>query len=516
MPDLDLVQKYVAKALENQPAVVQKVDELRVEYRFQRVDLETKVYRYWGGVRATYGVSVLLCEELEVDTLNKTGVARGKVQLIDPDGGLEASDLRFSYGEEFKTGSADNVQIQIDRVKVNAQRLRIEGKTWVLENMNLTPSKTRPPEFELRARKVELEPGKSGKARGFGVKFFGWDIGAVPYITFSLDKRVTGFRLPAIAFQRGQGVGVGWGSTFLLNDQTSVTGKFVTLPMQFPSYTFEVAGSSVAPEAMIGRLTTRNDLQERLNDSYFDSVLVQDRNREVRAYRGPKATWSIGSYWNQATRGRAKDSEQISKPFDAAYELGGKLGHRGGYLGQVRAQSIRPDARSSDEFRLASQWIAHSGWYPIGKRLSTGLRLDSDLLGEYGWLRAAGMLHYDAGKVQLAGGFTETMEWGRPQFVFDEPFNKRAAHFRADVNLGSITASSLVKYDFERRSWTDVEYGLSLVAGSFEPYLNYRQYPRTLQFGIRLRLQDLFEKLSDRQIEQKRKERPGSENQGRP
>lgn len=503
-PALNAALLRLREPLSTPPSVAREGEVLRVEFAKQEIDMVNETVRYFGGVRASFGVTVILCDELLLDRKNKTGVATGRVRIVDPDGEAEADNVKFGYGDENRTGEASNVRLRVERMRIQAQRMTIEGDKWTLENMRATPSLTRVPEFELTARRVEMRPGRGGVARHLGLDVFGKTIGSIPYITFSLDNRVTGFRLPSIAFQRGQGVGVSFGSTFLLNDQTSITGKIISLPKQFPSAVLEVAGSAVAPESMIGRLTTRTDLMERLTDHYGESVIVPDGNREVRSLRGLRDTWSIGSYWNQASRGRLKDSEEISKSIDLAYERSGPLGPKAGYLAQFRAQTIRESTDDSFIGRFVFQGIAHTGWYELNETVDAAVRMDIDSYGYYTNVRTQAMLRAAVHpQLDLAIGSAYTLTEGSSRLDFEEPFSKRASFLRADLRLGSITASALGRYDWDRRDWVSAEYTISLVAGAFEPFVAYRQYPRVLQFGARLRVQEFFSRLASREIRRK-------------
>jgi hypothetical protein len=60
-----------------------------------------------------------------------------------------------------------------------------------------------------------------------------------------------------------------------------------------------------------------------------------------------------------------------------------------------------------------------------------------------------------------------------------------------------------VKYDLDRKEWSSIEYQLSLIAGSFEPYFRFRQNPKETEFGVRIRVNNLFDRLSSRKIERK-------------
>lgn len=534
MVDLPALAPHVQAAL-HPPAVVaqatqqseQPEPELIISYRHLRLDAQNEIATYSGDVRLTYGPSTLTCEVLEYDRKNRRGKASGKVVLIDPEGTMKAVDIEFQLtpvreGSDklrLLTGNAREVELELDGMKLKIDSIQAEPSekdtAITMNGVYATPSRTKPPEFAITAKQVRLRSGKSGVAIQPGLDLFGKRIGKVPYLTFSLDKRVTGFRIPAVTFQRGQGVGISWGSTFLLNDQTSITGKWNALPKSLPSLTLEVASTPIDPEKFLGRLTTRNDLYDRYQDSWTDSIQVPDQDREVRMLRMPRRTTSAGIYTNQATRGRADDSEEITKRLDLAGEIGGALGKRGGYLVQLRGQSIRPDNDARFTERIVGAGTFHSGSYPLASGIALQSRWDfTSTLAEresYSWLRGSvALVAKPLSIAQVAIGTTKTWEAGRPQFAFDEPFIKDSLFARADVNFGSIAGGALVKYDIRRKDWVDVEYTASFVAGSFEPYLTYRQFPREVQFGVRLRATQIFERLSARKLTRKSGPQPGT------
>lgn len=508
MLELAAIPKYVTPDLFKVPAVsVQEVSNegIQVQFRFQEIQNEGKTVRFWGGVTATYGQTVLKCEELFLDYANKSGKAVGKVRLIDPDGTLEGENLEFNW--EKRTGVASNVNANVAGMKLRMSKIEIAPNNWILYDVNGTPSKTHPPEFELGAKRLTLTPGKSGRAIKPTFKLFGTSLGTVPYYNFSLDTRVIGFRLPAINYKRGLGLGVGWNSAFMLGSQTSITGKIATLPKALPSSSIEIASSPIAAENQIGRLTTRPDSGDRLFDSWIDSILVPNKEREARSFRAPRKTFSAGSYWNLSTRGRESDVEELSKPFDIAFEMSGPIGD-GGLLGQLRLQRIRGQVTDSYVDRALVQLIAHSSNFDFGNGLGAYIRLDGNSAiekdNQYSWLRASAVATSNIGNLGTFGiGYSRTFETGTPTFGFDQLYSRNSVNLRSDFDFGSIFASGLIKYDLDRKAWYDVEYSVAFVAGSFEPFFTYRQVPREVQFGIRLRMNDFFDRLSKRKVERK-------------
>lgn len=495
-------------------------EEFFVTYGRAEIDLETEIVHYTGGVRAVYGPSILTAEELFFDRKNQKGRARGQVKILDPEGTFSADNLEFeltpiSEGNSklrFKFGSAENVFMEFEGMKMKMDSFIATPTDTSVEikmsNLYATPSRMHPPEFAIKVKELRLSSGKSGRASKLGFDVFGKQLLTIPYYNFSLDRRATGFRVPAISFTRGSGLGVAWGSTFLLNDQTSLTGKLNSLPEALPSLTLEVARTPINPEKFLGRLTTRNDLSDRFSDSYIDSILVTNPYREIRNLRMPRNTVSAGMYYNQTTRGRIDDSETISKQLDIAYEIGSAVGRHGGFLSQIRGQSIRPDRKADFTGRLVTLGSVHSGIVPVAPSLGVMSRVDWQATASdrtrFGWLRSSlTAVATPTSQVTLALGATATVSSGRAEFAFDRIPVKRGLFGRADLDLGSITLTALAKYDADTRTFPDIEYGWSFAAGSFRPYFNYRQFPREVQFGIKLRATDLFDRLSDRKFVRK-------------
>lgn len=499
-PDPDPLPVVIAA-----PQTVERIDEtLVVEWRTKRVDLQRKVAVFEGGIKATYGPTVLTADRLEVDMENKQGRADGDVRVVDPEGELRGSNLRFNWKE--RTGEAEDVFVQVGPMKLRVERILIEPDKWTLEQVAATPSRTRPPEFTLGSKKVVLRTGRSGRAENPTIDIFGKRILQIPTtLGFSLDRRVTGFRFPAISFRRGAGFGVAWNSSVLLNDQTSFAVTSNVFPTSLPTYAAEVAWSQVPPTRSTGLISPRTELGERFGDAYLDTIATEDPSVEDDYLRDPRRTLAIGSYWNQSTRGRVEDSSSVSKRYEISAEIGGSAGALGGFA-QLRYQSIRPDERTPFSDRFVLTGSANLGNIPLLPGLD--LRFRTDFAGfasgsqAFGWARGVAALVYrPTPRFRLAGGYVLGGQAGSPEFAFDRLYSERGWHVRADVDLGSIRAGFLGKYDSRQGRWYDHEYGFSFAAGSFEPYILWRQFPGDVRIGFRIRGTDVFKKLQRRTIE---------------
>lgn len=492
---------------QDQPVTREAIDEtLIVEWKSKKIDLKRKIATFEGGVRATYGLTVLTADRLEVDMENKTGRADGNVKVVDPEGTLSGSNLNFDWKN--RTGSAEDVFIQVGPLKATAKRIDIEPDRWILTSISATPSRTRPPEFTMKSPKVVLRIGRSGRAQNPSIEVFGFRLFTIPTtLGFSLDRRVTGFRFPAISFRRGSGFGIAWNSSVLVNDQTSFAAQWNSFPSALPTYAGEFAWSAVPPTKSTGLISPRTELGERFGDAYMDSVSTTTTHAEDDYLRDPRKTVAAGTYWNQSTRGRREDFSSISKRWEISSDFGGTFGPIGGYL-QFRYQSIRPDRGSPFLDRVSATGAANIGNWSLLPGLDARLRGDMAAYTtgsrNYGWARGqAALVYHPVKQIQVAGALVFGGSFGTPFFGFDPLYSNSGVHLRADIDLGSIRASFLGKYDFGQARWYDHEYGFSFAAGSFEPYIVWRQFPNDVRFGFRIRATDVFQKLMQRTIKRK-------------
>jgi hypothetical protein len=131
----------------------------------------------------------------------------------------------------------------------------------------------------------------------------------------------------------------------------------------------------------------------------------------------------------------------------------------------------------------------------------------SQFLGKngFGWVRAfAGLYFEPTPLLRVAGGVVTSKSFGTPDFFFDQLTAERGFHLRADLNLGATQISYLTKYD-TRLKWYDREYIISQVAGCFEPFILYRQFPSDYRFGLRLRLDNFYDILQRRNFRRTKK-----------
>ncbi len=485
-------------------------EELVVEWRTQLYNVEKKTAKFTGGIIATYGNTVLSADDLELDYANKIGRASGAVHLKDPEGELEAHDLTFNW--ETREGEAHKVKIRIDRVSGTVERLQIVNDktknkmTWVMEGVYATPSLSKRPDMAFSAPKLVLNPGRSGRAIRPTVYLFGRKIVTLPSSTFSLDKRVEGLRWPAISFQRKAGVGLSWSSGFLLTDQSAISAQISSFPDVLPSATVAYTHSGIPAANSTRFLLPTPELDERARNGYMDNVYIDRPTGEDDDIRSQRRTFAAISTWNQGTSGRLVNSSSVSKALEVGYEYGGTLGGFG-FVGHARAQQLREGTKSPWVRRTLLTATVQAPPIKLGDQLSVRLRADAyQAVGKksFGWGRGAASLVYAPVKsVRLGASYVLGSEYGSPQFLMDPLFSKKAVHFRGDLNFGNYSFSLLHKYDLNNKKWYDAEWAFSFLAGSFEPYVQSRLYPREFRIGFRIRAQEVLERLTSRVIKRK-------------
>jgi hypothetical protein len=481
------------------PVVRQIDDVLRVKFVSSEIDWETGQTLFGGGVEATYGPTVVRCERLIIDSKGSKGRAIGQVVLTDPEGRLEARDLEFDWLA--KTGSATGVLVQIGTVRIETESISVEPETWTLGRSTGFLARASRPPVAFQARSVTLRPGRHGVARQVYLLAYGARLGPVASVPFSLRKRVKGIGLPSVANRKGAGLGVSWDGQLPLGDHGSLSAFWNTFPKRPNAFGAELAYSPLDPES--GTLIVPgSELSERAGDGWFNNVAVRSPCQESSDLKASRASFSLGSVWNQGAIARRSAVQTVSKALDLSAEFGGfRLGWGG--KGLFKFQSVRDSSQAPFLSRALAQFTLKPPDMTLGRGLRAVARCDVfgtfSERGQFGWARLeTGVVFGPQGPWTLGAAWVVGRSSGAPDFSFDRLYSERAVHLRADWVSGPYTARYLAKYDFDRMLWYDREYEIAVVANVFEPYVLVRDFPSDTRFGIRFRLDGLGDKLKER------------------
>lgn len=480
----------------------QTYGDLVVEARAGSFTRETVVFRE--GVKATFGQEVLTADSLTLYPQEQRGRAEGHVVLVDPDGTLSAEDLSFSWSPSGKAGSGKNVRLDMAGVMIQAATARsIAGDppTLIFTDVEGTScGNERTPLYSIHSPRVTFTPGKEGVIRRPTLYLFGHKIATLPTHHFSLDPRIKGVPLPGVAIRRNGQLGVRWTPSYLLDEQTAISGNVRAFPGEHFTADAYVTRSYLSPQRATSLITPRSDLSERFGGDYFNNVRVESPERAQQSLRSERRTLSVGTSWNRASL-NDESADTYSKLLEGVYEVGGPYGSLG-YQATLRAQQIR---REDEPWRtrLVAQGTLGSAALPLGGRLIGVARLDAaTFLGNtaFGWVRGeAGVYTRPASWLTMGAGYAHGIEVGDAMYPMDRLLIRDLGMLRADFNLGPTQISYVLKRDFDRNRWYR-EYSATQVMGCLEAFVVSRQFPRAYQFGIRLRLDEFLERLRSRDL----------------
>ena len=519
------------------PAVTQqqawgtmRIDQdLVVSFRSQSYDPKTKALIFSGGAIATYGLTTVKADRLELymDEAEQRAKATGNVTLDDPEANLSAEDLEFTWKTGARKGHAKNIQIRVGHVHIRAKEANLTPELWTFLEVEGTNC---PSVYWVRSPRLTLEPGKKGKIENPALHFFGRKLLTLPDRNFNLDPRTQGVSIPSINFRRGQGLGVSWDAGFLLNEYTNLYMSAGAFKGAYPGFGVTATRTNVSASKASSIITPGSEIGERFRFGYLESIEIDNPSQELRFLRTPRQSVSVASLWNAGVGGRTFETS-VSKAIEGVYEVGGLLGGKnvtrtnaegeqtttleGGlsYISQVRLQHIRERGGPFVSRGIALGSVELPS-IQLGPKLSTLTRIDaSQFLGKkgFGWVRgSAGLVYEPTPQVTLAGGFVMSKEAGTPDFQFDRLVAEQGFHLRADLNLGATKISYLTKYD-KALKWYDREYMISQVAGCFEPFILYRQFPSDYRFGLRLRLDNFYDILQRRNFKRTKPAAPAPE-----
>lgn len=493
------------------PSARQRVpvdEELTVEADHWYKDLADGKTVFEGNVRATYGLSVLTTGRLVVDDVLGVMVAEGESRIDDPEATVSAKHIVVNW--KLKESSAEAVRIEAGYVLVQGDRLEIENEPepkWTITGATLELTDLSAGGNRFIAREVTIFPGQRAVAKHVTYQLFGQKLGPIPSQTFNLDRRVTGLKLPSLKYRGGTGFGVGWQSSLLLDDQTIASGNWEAFPGERAGYRLELTRSFIGEGKQLTKISPRSDLGERFVNGWFNNVTLSDPEEELRRLRDPKSSFTVGTYWNTSTDARPVDATDVSKAFELVYEMGGPLG-TGGWVSTARVQQARESP--------ASQWVNRVVWDTtfLAPQLDFGgvkshVRLDligtSSVGGSFGILRSElGAYGELIPGLRLGGAYVWASESGSPDFGYDPLSFGSGLNLRMDYERGPYTLRYLMKYDFSGKRWYDREWEFALVAGSLEPFVSRREYPGEFRFGVRLRVDQLADRLLDRDLKRNR------------
>lgn len=479
------------------PQVDNFEDSLRVEWSKKRIELNPHRIIFSGGVKATYELTTLTCDELtiEPDGDDPVGHAIGNVRVTDPDGTIQASRAFFKW----KSGRAEfeDFMGNVHSLMLSTKKIVVQPRRWEFTDVMGTPCDEDRPLFGFRAPQMIIDPEKGGRLEKPSLLVRGRRVITLPHYSFRFDRKSAGMRLPTFDYSRERGLEVAWSSQYNLSPKTLLVGSVDSSVRRLSGYDAQISHNLGKSDFL---LLPESFFAERFTTSYFDRVVEPDLNASWRYWSTPRFSGSIGAALSRSVPARLT-TNRYTVPFEADLEFGQRFGSVAGAF-QVRSQSIREESGPTKNRVIVSAFLAAR---PL--QVSRSLKVTSELFGagfiqrgdEFGWVSGQlGLVYQASPQVSFGAAFVKGFESGPAQFQVDRLYSKSAVHARSDLNLGPTKLSLLGKYDFDRKSWYDYQISLRQVAGCLEPFVVYRNFPSSLNFGVRLRLDSLFDAIARR------------------
>lgn len=471
---------------------------LTVEWNHKRVELNPRRLVFSDGVIARYDGTECRAKSLilYLEDAERFGVAEGDVQIIDPDGTVKASKFVFDWRN--RTGSATDLEGQSYRFSVSGREATVTKNQWKLTEAVLSPCSESPPLFQLRARSVEVTDAKRGVARSASLYVRGKKLISLPTYRFYLGPRKEGLALPTVSMNRDGTVGAAWASSIGVARNVGLSTSIQAFPKRPLGGAFEVGYSPGNYRLPLSTFSERSPFGflENVNNASLQSEFDQI----TAGYMG----LSVGAALNQGIPGR-----QTRDTITAPYELGFGLAGRANLLGYATQARLQRIGLSGGPYRSRLAFAGTVvGLTAVGRATEAFVRFDNEsYLGSgdnYAWLSSTvGISQKVSSGLRVSASYSRTLDVGSPFLQTDMPFTMESVNTRIDL-LGKATkVSFLSKYDPRRGRFYDHELSLKQVSGCLEPFVVWRKFPSSLNFGVRLRTDELFEAI-DRRVKKGR------------
>ena len=514
-PELDRqLANQVAAQSGNEVALSETV---KIDAENQTRDLITGKTRFSGNVRVIYGPTTITADVVEVDPTPgvETATATGHVALLDPEGSLTASMLTLKFAARAETAEAENVNASIAGAKFSAKRMLISRTEWQFEDVQGTTCRNQLPLYQVRSRKITIRTSDGGRIQRPSLYLFGKRIVDLPTQKFNLDKRVQGVRIPSVSLRKDTGLGVAWSGSALVSKDTSLAGYIGSFKRAWPTFGLAYSKSFLPSSADQGQLVPRDELSDRFEYSWFETIDVNRPEDERRYLSARRQTAAIASEWNRVSR-NGTGEVRVSKAIDAVYERSEPVGNFA-YYSQVRLQHVRAERES---FRPRAVMLGSVALpkLELAPNVLLQTRLDSSVYASkrlFGWARFSSGVSYQPSKMLAVGlSYLSGNEFGDEDFRVDALQFRQGWNARVDLDLGSTRFRYLTKHD-AGRGWYDAQLSIYQVVGCLELFVVSKKFDKDFRFGFKIRV-DQFVDLLQRRDFQRTKPVPGTLPNGPP
>ena len=455
---------------------------------------------YQGDVVVRYGMTKLTADRLTFFPKEERGIAEGHVVIVDPAGTANADRFEFDGAVGKNTGHGTNVTIRIGNGILKARQVDITHEKWDLFDVEGTTCFRPTPVYYVTSDRVTISTGKQATIHQPRVSFLGKFIAELPTQKASLVAAVPGIGYPSPRYKVDQGLGVTWNGGLLIARRATFTFNASVYSQRLPTGLTQYTYSFLPLVSATQVIAPRSDFTERYAYGFLNSIRVDSPEEEMSFLRARRSTLSADLQYRGSIADRNRG--QRYNKIESVYQVGGA--ERGmGYLAQARLQGIQP---VGDEIQPRLKLMGSLALPTVRLRSGLGLltRFDSEaFVGKtgYGWFQAtSGVSYRPHPSVRLSAGGFVSGDLGTPQFGMDPLYREKGFLLRSDLKSGGLTFTYLIKYEPGRGPY-DHEFAIRQVIGCFEAYYSKREFPRSRNLGLTLRVQPFVDLLKARVAE---------------
>lgn len=465
-------------------------------------EVDPEITKLKGNVVATYGETVVTCNEAEIDGIAEKIIFLDGIKIVDPVGELSCNSVEVLFSRPFK-GIAKGVWLQLFELRLEAEEVIIEEGVWRIHRGWATMCDREVPDYRIFISDLVILPGKriTGNRTGFqlgkGLKV------ELPFIIVGLDRRQTGLQFPEPTIGDGNELGYKWRNVFVLGNQGSLLYEQRAAFDEVPSVNAQIAWTAHdrTDKEKRSMINIRNEDGERFKTDFMDNVMVSDPDSERFLLGADRTVVFAGRTTNWQSTARPGPEVRMDRPWYVGIQSNHMLGDVAFQI-QSRLGTMRLRSHPSETRRVESYLTLLPPVLSFGGALKGRIRADVGSFVErshhYGWLRTEfGLIYQHDPEFRFTASYVSSMDWGSPRFAVDELYSKRALHLRTDFRFPATDLSLLLKYDFDRKSLYDIEVAIGQVAHCVRPFFAWRKFPGSFAVGFQVRADNLFEALKE-------------------
>ena len=186
-------------------------NELDLEVSAGDSDITDSMFLFSGDVRVTQGYRTVKAQEVYIDRVEQTLVAKGPVELREPGIAMYGDDINYnSLNEQTALKNAEFVMFEQQLYGIAESVVRDRNGALDIEDGEFTFCAPTDPSWQVTAENLRIDPdNNSGEAWGARIDIKGVPVAYLPWIQFPLgDQRKTGLLFPDVSSDTRGGLDV--------------------------------------------------------------------------------------------------------------------------------------------------------------------------------------------------------------------------------------------------------------------------------------------------------------------